>query len=226
MAVFGPVPGFARASILVRGSDDLSKARQAAALLSRASAAAADRDPMIWTGLWPAAYEAVGLPASTTPPTVALAVWAARSGGVPSQGVPADVVNAFSLLHAVPTAVYNVSDLNGDLTLAPSRGVETFEPVGGGSPETPDINELVLACSDGRCLARSWHGSQSRPFVVARACPRILAHVDVLCEVPEDALSRAADRGRELADMLSAFVGGATDVGVLWRGAPSLSWPS
>ena len=226
MAVFGPIPDFVRISIRLTADQDAPihgrGVRAASALLASMSADAvvnaedADRRFLVWRR----AYGVFGLPDSTIPPPEALLGWARAMGGVPSQGLIEDLVNAFALEHYVPAAVYDLAAVEGDLWLRPSRGHEHFEPATG-TPTNPDINELILADSGDRVVAMAWHGVQS---AATRARPNstdILVHVDLLEHSPKDA--------RGLSDSLEArlggFAGGKTSSRLLHRDQPMVSWP-
>jgi len=224
MAVFGPLPGFARAAVRLRGIDATRGAAPAAALCRRAAAAAAAAPPP--TGaLWAAAYEVVGLPADTLPPHVALDAWARAPGGVPTQGPLLDLVHATALRHGVPAAAYDLAAVTGDLWLRPARGVELFAPPGA-APDAAPINELILADGADRVMARAWHGAQSADTRVGPGATEVLVHFDLLAEGEEAPAEAAAALAASFAQLATGFVGGAADVRVLTRAAPQAAWPA
>lgn len=170
--------------------------------------------------IWKRAYAVVGLPASTVPPPEALLAWARSPGGVPSQGVVEDVVNAFALEHAVPAAAYDLAAVEGDLWLRPSRGHEIFEAADGAAT-TPAINDLILVDSADRVMAMAWHGAQSALTRVRPGAEDLLIHADLL-GLPIDAARAMADA---LAARLAGFVGGRSGIRILSRDNPMAAWP-
>jgi len=226
MAVFGPVPGFVRASVRLDGIDPSRGGAQAAALLRQASRAAAAAGPPD-DAPWRLAYEAVGLPPDTVPPPVALAAWAAREGGVPSQGTVHDLVNATALRHGVPAAAYDLGRAEGDLWLRPSRGVEWFAPAVG-EPAVAPINELILADSADQVLARAWHGAQGAAGRIDDGARDVLVHFDLL---PADLdgeppLAQAEAIAAAFARLAAGFVGGTARWQVLRWSSPQAAWPA
>lgn len=222
MGVLSLAPDFERISILVTDIDAARGARAAAALLARAAAGTAGvpADPHV--AAWRAAYAAAGLAPGVATPVEALAAWAARAAGVPSQGTVRDIVHAFSLQHRVPAAAYAAGHVQGDLWLRPSRGCEHFLGFGDAAPSAPALNEVILADTGDEVLARHWHGRQGR-FTAADATTReVLVHLDLLPP-------RAADADA-LADtfvrLITGFTGGRADVRRLAWDTPQAAWPA
>lgn len=241
MAVFGPLPGYARASLRLRDIQPGRSAHQAAALLRQASATAVAEgaelgeqaeDPRI--ARWRAAYEVVGLPPESLPPHAALLAWAATPGGVPSQGPLLDLVHAIALRYCVPAAAYDLAALEGDLWLRPSRGVEVFEGTeAGGDPEDggpasfcATINELILVDSLERVHARAWHGEQSAPSRPGSGTREALVHFDLLAgdDEPGTARIQAAALAVELGRLAGAFLGAEAQSRILGREEPQALW--
>ena len=235
MAVFGPVPEYVRVSILlsdVSNATNQPSAGAAAALLGRASRASrvsqASRTSHAeaeWAGdeaeiaAWLAAYESVGLPPDVLPPPRILAAWATLPDGVPSQGPLADLVNAFALQNVIPVAAYDLSAVEGDLWLRPSRGCEIYESVGGGTGNPP-LGEMILADSADLVLARHWHGAQGRPVVVGSTTIRALVHLDLLPPLASQADTLAG----KFARLATGFLGGSAEVRLLSWAAPQAVW--
>lgn len=226
-AVFGPVPAFVRISVRLMGVDPArvaASANAARAFLARAAAAArtAAQDAERLAA-WRAAYEDVGLGADVVPPVAALLAWAGAAGGIPSQGVVGDLVNAVSLQLGAPTAAYDLDGIEGDLWLRPSRGIESYETVGAttGRPNVVEINELILADSADRVVARAWHGSPGRQAVVGPPSRDVLVHIDQLA--PE---ADPEGTGVAIGRLIGGFVGARATVQILDRGRPLARWPA
>jgi len=227
-AVFGPVPDFVRLTVRMRRIHDVTDGAAAAAreALARAGAAAAAAPaPDAMFAAWRTAYADVGLPAATVPPHEALLAWARSPHGVPSQGVVADLLNAFSLTHGVPTAGYDVDHIQGDLWLRPSRGCEAHWPLGGaaGRPTTVEINELILADSADAVVARAWHGAPGAQAFVGAASRDILLHFDLLPPAPA-ALQGAGVLALEASARIGALLGGPLSWHAMSRAVPMARW--
>lgn len=222
MAVFAAVPGFVRVSVRLRGGDDGSPTAAARALLERASAKsldAAEAQPHAKLS-WQDAYSLVGLPPDTVPPHEALAAWAATEGGVPTQGLLLDVLNAFSLEHRIPVSAYDLAHATGDLWLRPSRGYELHESPAGDAVDTPPMGELILADSADLVMARRWHGTAGLPTAAYGAPENALVHLDLLSPPAPvvDALEDAVCR------LMTGFVGGRIDAQRVHRAVPAIAW--
>jgi DNA/RNA-binding domain of Phe-tRNA-synthetase-like protein len=227
MAIFGYVPDFLRASIRLSGIDPARGGRAAAAFLARAGASAVAAgtdgsrgpdDPRL--AAWHTAYATVGLPADLVPPPELLAAWAAAPGGVPSQGALADLANAFSLLHRIPVAVYDLDAVRGDLWLRPSRGCEHFLALGTDVPISPALGEIILADTEEEVFARHWHGRQGRPAMAGPGARDVLVQMDLL--------PPATDEAAVLADafirLATGFLGGRAAVQWLNWDTPQVQW--
>lgn len=227
-AVFGPVPDFVRLTVRmsrIQGVTDGAAAAARDALTRAAVAAAAAPPPDAVFAAWRAAYADVGLPAATIPPHEALLAWARSPHGVPSQGVVADLLNAFSLEHGIPTAGYDVANIQGDLWLRPSRGCEPHWPLGGsaGRPATVEINELILADSADVVVARAWHGAPGAQAFIGGASRDVLLHFDLLPPAPA-ALADAGVLALAASDRIGSLLGGTLAWRVMSRAVPMARW--
>jgi DNA/RNA-binding domain of Phe-tRNA-synthetase-like protein len=221
MAVFGVAPDYVRVSLQLSALEPDRAAPAAAALLARAGQAArglvAD-DPRL--AGWRDPYLALGVPDDVPTPPEVLAAWAEQPGGVPSQGALNDLVNAFALQHCVPVSAHDLARVVGDLWLRPSRGLEWYEPLGGGAPESPALGELILVDSADQVLARHWHGAPGRVAAVGSASREALVLVDLVPPLAE----AAGELSEQLLRLLTGFLGGQAEVRRLSRAAPSAEW--
>lgn len=220
MALFGTLPGLIRISILVEDlRPDPPSAAAAALLAAMGRRAGADGSWPAKMAPWQGAYADLGLESSLPPPNV-LAAWAAAPSGVPSLGALADVVNAFSLQHGVPTAAYDVGAVEGGLWLRPSRGCEIFWGLSDTHPISPPINEFILVDSADRVLARRWHGEQGRDWVVSATTGVALVHLDLL-----PPLSAASEElAAQLARLVLAYAADSVRVQRLDWDHPQVTW--
>lgn len=214
MAVFGAVPEFKRVSLRLTGLRTWRGAQQLQAFVRAArTRTGAPVEP------WLAAYAQVGLPADLVPPHAALAQWAESPGGLPAQGGLADLANAYSLIHGLPVAAYDLSATRGGVRLRPSRGIERHTDLGG-RLETPAIGELVLADDDDLVLARHWHGSPGREAFPVPETRSAVVHVDWLPGVVD---LNPTELGTALLRLILAYFGGQGRFLILERDSPEAS---
>lgn len=205
MAVFDAAPGFVRLSLRLRVAPTPEQEAMTRDFLREMSAMAVQNavkpDPKL--AAWRAAYRDLGLGAEAVPPPEALLAWAGLPDGVPSQGALRDCVHGYMLCHRLPTAVYDLAAVSGDLWLRPSRGGEQFQGLGDDRPGNPPINELILADSADQVLARHWHGAQGAATAGRPGTSDALVHIDLL---PPDAAD-AARFGGAFQDLAEALLG-------------------
>ena len=137
----------------------------------------------------------------------------------------ADLLNAFSLEHGIPTAGYDVANIQGDLWLRPSRGCEAHWPLGGsaGRPATVEINELILADSADVVVARAWHGAPGAQAFIGGASRDVLLHFDLLPPAPA-ALADAGLLALAASDRIGSLLGGTLAWRVMSRAVPMARW--
>jgi DNA/RNA-binding domain of Phe-tRNA-synthetase-like protein len=221
-AVCSSVPRFVRVSLHVSGINAGGTSSKAYALLSKAAEVAGRHGPVELRHIqsWRQAYEATGIGAEVVTPVEALAAWSSVAGGIPSSGPLADLVSAFSLMHAVPAAAYHLPGISGSLWLGPARGIERFDRGPDGPSEIVPAGELILSDSAGNVMARRWHSSQGRQVVVGGATRHALVHLDLLPPLTE--------RTRELTDAFSrlctGFLGAIVQAQTLSDESPTIAW--
>jgi DNA/RNA-binding domain of Phe-tRNA-synthetase-like protein len=232
-AVFASVPNFARASLRLSGID-VGRGATVRAFLNAMSAKATSAKAISADGTgtedgwqtpgslrWREAYAAVGLSAKVVPPPDALRAWAGRPGGVPTTGAVSDLVNAFSLMHDIATAAYDLSDAEGGLWLRPARGHESFEGTNGA--DSPPLGELILADGADRVIAREWHGTPGPRFMPRSSSTSVQVHLDVL---DEHAPALVAELASEMGRLARGYLRCDVATLVLHREAPIVRWPS
>ncbi len=72
-----------------------------------------------------------------------------------------DVCNAVSVAHATPLAVFDTTQIDGNLTVRLAEGTEEFETFGG-DIENPATGEVIFADDGGHAHARRWAHRQAR----------------------------------------------------------------
>lgn len=222
MAVFAVAPGFVRLSLRL-ALDPAAALPEAARdyLLGMADLAAqSPQAPDPRMAAWREAYQELGLGPDALPPPEALMAWTRSPGGVPSQGALRDLVHGFMLCHRLPVAAYDLGAVQGDLWLRPSRGSEQFLGLGEQRPETPPINELILADSGEQVLARHWHGAQGAPTAAHAATRLALVHIDLLPPAAGD----AARFGAAFQALAADFLGQAGELRLLSMEAAQVGW--
>jgi DNA/RNA-binding domain of Phe-tRNA-synthetase-like protein len=83
-----------------------------------------------------------------------------KDGSLPRIHRLIDLCNAVSLAFATPVAVFDVSEVVGDLEVRYAAGDETYLTFSG-QMEHPDPGEVIFADDAGRAHARRWTNRQS-----------------------------------------------------------------
>lgn len=71
-----------------------------------------------------------------------------------------DLCNAVSIAYAIPIAVFDLDQINGDLEVRRARGDEIYLTFGG-EAEHPEPGEVIYADTAGNAHARRWTNRQS-----------------------------------------------------------------
>lgn len=88
---------------------------------------------------------------------------------IPSINALVDVGNVVSIRHALPVAVFDVTALDGAITVRLATGSELFVGIGTPEPTHPDAGEVVFVDDGGTVLARRWCWRQSSTAAVGTA---------------------------------------------------------
>jgi DNA/RNA-binding domain of Phe-tRNA-synthetase-like protein len=83
-----------------------------------------------------------------------------KEDALPSIHPLIDLYNAMSLAWAIPIAAFDLSNVEGDLTVRPATGTERYLTFAG-DEETPEAGEIVFADDGGYAHARRWSNRQS-----------------------------------------------------------------
>lgn len=92
-----------------------------------------------------------------------------KGHGIPPINGLVDVGNVVSIRHALPVAVFDVTALDGAITVRFATGSESFVGIGTPEPTHPDGGEVVFVDAGGTVLARRWCWRQSSTAAVGTA---------------------------------------------------------
>lgn len=110
-------------------------------------------------------------------------------GELPRMHPLVDLCNAVSAAHAIPIAVLDLDRVDGDLTVGPATGVETYVTFSG-EIEHPAAGEIVYADRAGYAHSRRWVTRQSGRSAIGPRTTRAL----IVAEAVHDAAELDVDR--------------------------------
>ncbi|MEU4633239.1 phenylalanine--tRNA ligase beta subunit-related protein [Micromonospora chalcea] len=102
-----------------------------------------------------------------------------RDGDLPRLHPLVDLGNALSVGYAVPVAVLDLAGIDGDLTVRPADGTESYLGLGGES-EQPAPGEVIFADEGGHAHARRWCHRQSGASAVRAATVEVLVVIEAM----------------------------------------------
>jgi DNA/RNA-binding domain of Phe-tRNA-synthetase-like protein len=94
-------------------------------------------------------------------------------GDLPHMHPLVDLCNAVSAAHAIPIAVLDLDLIEGDLTVRPATGFETYVMFSGDT-EHPSPGEIIYADDAGYAHSRRWVTRQSGRSAVSSSTTRVL----------------------------------------------------
>jgi len=115
-------------------------------------------------------------------------------GDLPRLHPLVDLCNAVSAARAIPIAVLDLDRVDGDLTVRPASGAETYVTLSG-DVEHPAVGEIVYADDAGSAHSRRWVTRQSGRSAVTPATRRVLVVVEAVHD------SAAIDVGATLDEL-------------------------
>lgn len=137
---------------------------------------------------------------------------------LPSLNPLVDICNAASVAHGVPVAAFDLQGVEGDLTVRPATGDETYLTFGG-TTEHPNTDEIIFADGAGAAHARRWTNRQSATSAVSPATRTALLVIEGLHDTAETDVLAARD---VLADVLGE-AGAGVETGSLRGGEGQFS---
>lgn len=152
---------------------------------------------------WRRAFSAMGLkPTQYRCAAEALLRRFRKEDALPSIHPLIDLCNAASLAFAIPVAVFDRAQVDGDLTVRHAAGDETYLTFGG-ETETPAEGEVIFADGANNCHARRWTNRQSARSAIRPETADVL----IVAEALHDG---AHEQVADLVESLTA------DIGALW----------
>lgn len=145
-----------------------------------------------------------------------------RDGALPRLHPLVDLGNALSLGYAVPVAVLDLDRIDGDLTVRPATGTETYLTLGG-EEEHPEPGELVFADEAGHAHSRRWTHRQSGASAVRAETAEVLVVIEAMHEGGAETVPRMLT---ELAAALAEEWGAPARTAVLTSEAPEFATPA
>lgn len=209
--VWRTFPGLTAAAIVAEGIDDdadvgrmvdvhLTAARQRAARLTE-SALPAIR-------AWRRTYAQMGLkPTQFRCAAESLLRRIRTHGDLPRVHPLVDLCNAVSAAHAIPIAVLDLDRVEGDLTVGPATGSETYVTFSG-DLEHPSPGEIIYADDAENAHSRRWVTRQSGRSAVGQSTTRVLIVVEAVHDSGE-------------IDVRSVLTVLTNEIAVAWGARPS-----
>jgi DNA/RNA-binding domain of Phe-tRNA-synthetase-like protein len=128
-------------------------------------------------------------------------------GDLPHLHPLVDLCNAVSAAHAIPIAVLDLDRIEGDLTVGPATGAETYVAFSG-DLEHPAGGEIVYADDAGYAHSRRWVTRQSGRSAVSSSTTRVLIVAEAIHDSGE-------------ADVRSVLSVLTNEIAAAWGGGPS-----
>ena len=117
-----------------------------------------------------------------------------------------DLCNAVSLAFAIPVAVFDLAQVDGDLTVRHATGDETYLAFSG-ETEIPEPREVIFADAASRAHARRWTNRQSALSAVRAETATVLIVAEAM----------HATAAADVQNLLAAL---AQAIGASWPAAP------
>ena len=209
--IFEMFPGYVRGVVIARGVQNGPSSDELIALLRAAEKEARsklDLEKIIEhpnMASWRDAYRKFGAkPGKFRPSMEAMARRVLRDQQLPSISRLVDIGNIISLRHLVPAGGHAIDVVNGDITLCPAAGDETFVPFGSDKPETPEKGEIIFT-EGNTVLTRRWTWRQANHTLVTPETTALEFNVDGM---PPVNLYEVENGCRELESLIERFCGG------------------
>jgi DNA/RNA-binding domain of Phe-tRNA-synthetase-like protein len=148
---------------------------------------------------WRRAFSAFGVePTKYRNAAEALLRRLTKKGDVPPISALVDLGNLVSIRHALPVAVFDVSRLEGGLTVRFARGDERFADLGGTEADRPLPGEVIFVDDSGAVGARRWCWRQSTASAAGPETTEALVTVEAVHEEAEASVEAALQSLRAL----------------------------
>lgn len=195
--------------VVASGIDNGRHAREAAALLAAANAAARDAvgeadiatHPAV--APWRDAYRRFGVKPARYRSSIENMLRSTRGDGVRSINPLVDLYNSVSLRHFLPCGGEDLAAISGDLRLTLARGDEPFVPLGSAEEQPPALGEVIYA-DDLGAVCRAWNWREADRTKLTAATTRAVLVIEALPPLTEVHARAACD---DLAVLLAEHLG-------------------
>jgi DNA/RNA-binding domain of Phe-tRNA-synthetase-like protein len=128
-----------------------------------------------------------------------------KKGDIPSINTLVDIGNLVSIRYKLPVAIFDVGQLDGNITVQLAVGDEPFTPLGVDQTEYPERGEVIFLDSSGVVVARRWCWRQSDESAARAQTQDVIIATEGFHPGVEENLRDAVD---DLMALLAEFSGG------------------
>jgi DNA/RNA-binding domain of Phe-tRNA-synthetase-like protein len=169
---------------------------------------------------WRSAFRGFGVnPTKYRSATEALLRRLTKKGDIPSINAVVDICNLVSIRYGLPVAAFDTRELTGPITVQFAEGSESFTPLFREVAEHPDPGEVIFADEAMLVVARRWCWRQSNESATQ------VGTTDAVFTIEAHHTSGYEDVGsglRDLQELLTEFVGGEYDSGIVNLDQPGI----
>jgi DNA/RNA-binding domain of Phe-tRNA-synthetase-like protein len=226
-SVFELFPGYVRGVVIIEGvkngpsSPALLKELRAEEAVVRTSLDIEGLAAHACIASWREAYRSFGAkPSKFRPSMEALIRRVLRGEELRSISALVDIGTVISLRHLVPSGGHAIDVVEGDLSLRPATGEETFIAFGSDQEEAPEVGEIIFAEGD-TVLTRRWTWRQAKYTLLTPETTSVEFNVDGL---PPTSLDHVLAACREIEELVLSVCGGTAHQHLLTQDSPSLSF--
>lgn len=145
-----------------------------------------------------------------------------QDGNLPRIFPLVDTLNALSLAHAIPIAVFDLSQVQGNIEVRLATGAESLISFSN-EEESPELGEVVFVDDTGHAHARRWCHRQSARSAVTPSTNEVL----IVAEALHDSASHdIAKLIAEIANQLAKGFGAMTTRAILSAESPQFTFGS
>lgn len=154
---------------------------------------------------WREAYRSFGYkPSSTRSSVEALLRRVVKGNQLPDISSVVNLYNSVSLKHLLPAGADDLDKLEGQLRLTFAEGGESFQPLGGGTPETAILGEVIYR-DDREVTCKAWNWRECDKTKITTETTNAALVIEGL---EHASLGEVAAALKELKGLLSDFCGG------------------
>ena len=158
---------------------------------------------------WRSQYESFGVSVKKRQPSSETLIRKVLSGqGLPVINTLVDTSNVSCLMHFLPTGVYDLDKIKGNVYIRYANDNDLFTPIGGRETEKPQLGEVVYADEE-KVLTRRWNYRDSEYVKATVATKNAYLSIEGAKDVPEKSVEDAI---QQLAELVTRFCGGKTEI--------------